>query len=241
MSEVDKGYQLEVLKMMTNTYLNETISVTQEGLKSLEANRDQFVWELATRIYSQSGHKVEFCTVRDVVNSRIEAMKYQLAAEKDRIAEQAQRIAEEKARQAAKEARLRDEMTRIVGELGGNESQAKVFVKVRKIVSEQLAVDENEVNLDSHLSSDLGADADSSDLVEIVMALEEEFDIEISDGETEDKLGIFYSSGYSSGGGSFWGMLGSISVSSSSYSSSGRAGANCIVKNFVDLICKKVC
>lgn len=77
------------------------------------------------------------------------------------------------------------------------------------------------------------------------MALEEEFDIEITDSETEDELGIYYSSGYSgyssTSGGSFWSMLGSISaMSSSSYSSSGSAGANCVVRNFVDLVHKKL-
>jgi len=114
-SEVDKGYELKVLKMVANKYLDETLSATEESLKALEANRDQVVWELATRIYSQSGHKVELSTLRDVVNSRIGVVKYQLAAEKERVAEEARRVAEEK---AAEEAPLPDEITRIMGELG---------------------------------------------------------------------------------------------------------------------------
>jgi len=175
-SEVDKGYELKVLKMVANKYLDETLSATEESLKALEANRDQVVWELATRIYSQSGHKVELSTLRDVVNSRIGVVKYQLAAEKERVAEEARRVAEEK---AAEEAPLPDEITRIMGELGVEESQAKIFVKVRKIVSEQLEVDENEVTLDSHIITDLNAD--ELDTVELAMALEEEFDIEIPD------------------------------------------------------------
>ncbi len=194
MSEVDKGYELKVLKMVANKYLDETISATEESLKALEANCDQVVWELATRIYSQSGHKVELCILRDVVNSKIEVVKYQLAAEKERMAEQARRVAEEKAAEkermaeqtrrvaeekAAEEAGLRDEITRIIGELGIEESQANIFVKVRKIVSEQLEVDESEVTLDSHISNDLNAD--ELDTVELAMALEEEFDIEIPD------------------------------------------------------------
>jgi len=173
-SEVDKGYELKVLKMVANKYLDETLSATEESLKALEANRDQVVWELATRIYSQSGHKVELSTLRDVVNSRIGVVKYQLAAEKERMAEQARRVTEEK---AAEEAGLRDEITIIMGELGIDESQAKIFVKVRKILSEQLEVDENEVTLDSHIITDLNAD--ELDTVELAMALEEEFDIEI--------------------------------------------------------------
>lgn len=180
MSEVDANYELKVLKMMLNTFLDETVSVTEEGLEFLEAKCDQVVWKLATKIYTHSGYKVEFCTARDVVNSRIGVMKSQLAqarqaaavadqiarekarqaavvahqaaAVADQIAREkvrqaavvACRVAEEKARQAAEEeARFRQQMTRILGELAGDEGFVRVFVKVRKIVTEQLSVDEN--------------------------------------------------------------------------------------------------
>ena len=248
MSEADKGYELKVLKMMINKYLDESTSNTEESLRSLEVNCDQVVWDLATKIYSQSGHKVELSIVRDVVNSRIGAMKYQLAAEKERMAEQTRRVVEQKAQQAADEARcatiqeahLRAQIASVLTEFGGDESKAQVFVRVRKIISDQLGVDENEVSLSSHLSDDLSVD-DSYEFMELVMTLEEEFDIKISDSETEDELGIYYGSTYSgyssSSDGSFW-SLGSIS--SSLYSSSVSAGNNCIVKSFVDLIHRKL-
>lgn len=51
--------------------------------------------------------------------------------------------------------------------------------KVIKILSEQLEISESEINGDSNLQEDL--DADSLDVMEIVMELEEEFDIEIDD------------------------------------------------------------
>ena len=57
--------------------------------------------------------------------------------------------------------------------------------KVRKIVAEQLNVEEGDVKMESSFISDL--DADSLDTVELVMALEEEFNIEISD-EDADKI-----------------------------------------------------
>ncbi len=51
--------------------------------------------------------------------------------------------------------------------------------KLRDIIAEELGVDKDEVNADSNLADDLGAD--SLDAVELIMAIEEEFDIEIDD------------------------------------------------------------
>jgi len=59
----------------------------------------------------------------------------------------------------------------------------EVFGKVREIIVQQLGVDEGEVGIETSFVDDLGAD--SLDLVELIMALEEEFDIEISDEEAE--------------------------------------------------------
>jgi acyl carrier protein len=55
--------------------------------------------------------------------------------------------------------------------------------QVKKIVAEQLGVKEEEIKLESSFVDDLGAD--SLDTVELVMALEEEFECEIPDEEAE--------------------------------------------------------
>ena len=55
--------------------------------------------------------------------------------------------------------------------------------KVKSIIVEQLGVDEEEVTADASFVDDLGAD--SLDTVELVMALEEEFETEIPDEEAE--------------------------------------------------------
>ncbi|ASS41144.1 acyl carrier protein [Eubacterium minutum ATCC 700079] len=57
------------------------------------------------------------------------------------------------------------------------------FDKVREIIVEQLSVDESMVTMDTNLMKDL--EADSLDAVEIIMAIEEEFDLEIPDEEAE--------------------------------------------------------
>lgn len=60
---------------------------------------------------------------------------------------------------------------------------SSVAERVKKIVVEQLGVKEEEVNNDASFVDDLGAD--SLDTVELVMALEEEFECEIPDEEAE--------------------------------------------------------
>lgn len=58
-----------------------------------------------------------------------------------------------------------------------------VFEKVKKIIVEQLGVEEDDIAMESSFIDDLGAD--SLDIVELIMALEEEFDLEIPDSEAE--------------------------------------------------------
>lgn len=60
---------------------------------------------------------------------------------------------------------------------------ADVLERVTKIVVDRLGVDESEVKLEASFKDDLGAD--SLDVVELVMELEDEFDIEISDEDAE--------------------------------------------------------
>jgi acyl carrier protein len=61
-----------------------------------------------------------------------------------------------------------------------------IFAKVKKIVVEQLGVEADKVVPEASFQNDLGAD--SLDIVELVMALEEEFDIEIPD-EAAEQIG----------------------------------------------------
>ncbi len=60
---------------------------------------------------------------------------------------------------------------------------ASIEERVKQIVAEQLGVDEEQVTDGAAFMDDLGAD--SLDTVELVMALEEEFDVEISDEDAE--------------------------------------------------------
>lgn len=206
-------YELKILKTVVETHLDKTIAFTEEGLKSLESNRDRHVWELSTKIYSQSGHKVEFHLAKDMANSWLESKKKQLAkvrwAEAEKVrqiaAEKAYQVAEVNRRIAEREAIEKDRIGRRTlllkeidkfaeqiadAKLKGNDevehilnslayTHVGVFFKTKKIFAEQLCVEENIVNLESNIKDDLNAD--SLDVVELIMAIEEEFDIEIPD------------------------------------------------------------
>ena len=62
-------------------------------------------------------------------------------------------------------------------------SSEEVFDKVKEIIVEQLGVAEDSVTTEASFIYDLGAD--SLDIVELIMALEEEFDMEIPDADAE--------------------------------------------------------
>lgn len=62
-------------------------------------------------------------------------------------------------------------------------TQEEIFEKVKGIIVEQLGVAETAVTMEASFIDDLGAD--SLDIVELIMALEEEFDIEIPDADAE--------------------------------------------------------
>lgn len=58
-----------------------------------------------------------------------------------------------------------------------------VFDKIKEILIEQLDVDEDDITMEASFIDDLGAD--SLDIVELIMAMEEEFDIEISEDDAD--------------------------------------------------------
>ena len=58
-----------------------------------------------------------------------------------------------------------------------------IFEKVKEVIIEQLAVEDEAIKLETSFIDDLGAD--SLDIVELIMALEEEFDLQVPDSEAE--------------------------------------------------------
>jgi len=58
-----------------------------------------------------------------------------------------------------------------------------MFEKIRAIIANELNIDESKITLESSLSEDLGAD--SLDAVELIMALEDEFGLQVSDEDAQ--------------------------------------------------------
>ena len=71
----------------------------------------------------------------------------------------------------------------MTGLTGKEENQMSVEERVKKIIAEKLSVDLEEVVPEASFVDDLGAD--SLDLVELIMSMEEEFDTDISDEDAE--------------------------------------------------------
>ena len=67
-------------------------------------------------------------------------------------------------------------------------SPEEIFKTMQKLIAEQFALNPDEITMDSSFEEDLGAD--SVDLVELVMAMEEEFDIEIADDDAQKILKV---------------------------------------------------
>jgi acyl carrier protein len=179
MSSTNREYELNILKMAINKELDKIAIVTEDNLSFLESNIDQIVWDTATKIYNQSGHRVELSMIRDLVINRINSIKqiiYNQNQQKRQI-EQNLQISIKKAQNVAENSNLEQEIIHVLDVCEGNKDKALIFLRVRKVIIEQLDVEKDMVTWSNHISNDLGAD--ELDTVELAMALEEEFDAEL--------------------------------------------------------------
>ncbi len=67
-------------------------------------------------------------------------------------------------------------------------STESILEKIKEMLVDQLGLEEDEIHPDAEFAADLGAD--SLDLVELIMSMEEEFDLNIPDEDVEDIVAV---------------------------------------------------
>lgn len=202
MSQND-NYEMKIIGMVIYQHLEKKLPiVTMEELKKLESQLDNIVWEVATMIYRQSGHKFEFITIKEIIELWLQLKNEQLikaSTTNPDIKKSAHKSSTATATRSntspsssTNKQKVKNEwqikFQKISQELGSESAKEEVIKTVCKAASEHFKIDSNEVNLQSNLVSDLGAD--DLDLFEFVLLLEEVFDIEINDADQADKLGV---------------------------------------------------
>ena len=205
MNTANTNYELYILKAAINNHLNRTLpSDANQALHLIQYRIDDLVWNIATIIYSHSGHKVDLSLIRDLANARIDSLKILAAkqAEEARIQAEAEakRKAEEEARkieqvrrekEAEERRKAEEEKKQWIREqrhqkekefaktgktYQSNGINQEIFDKIKSITVDQLEVEADRVTPEASFAWDLGAD--SLDMMELIMAVEEEFDIE---------------------------------------------------------------
>jgi acyl carrier protein len=191
MNTFKDNYELHILSKAINNCIDKFLPAeANKALYLILHQSDDLVWEISTSIFLISGHKVDFSLVRDLANARVESLKIlgleQLEAEiKRKVEEEATRI--EKARlnaeqEAHRKAEEEEKLKQAGFNLEENENrfslEVEVFYKLQGIIVDKLEVEADRVTLDSNVTEDLGAD--ELDVTELIMAIEEEFEIELN-------------------------------------------------------------
>lgn len=150
----DQEYTLSILKMVINNDLENHHVETSQDLEHLESKRDLLVWEIATKIYTYSGHKVELSMVRDLVTIHLKRKRRQFSAAKP---------LERQERQPQPKTPIRSNV----------DSVRWIFLKTCSIICNYTDVNAHRVSMASRIADF----ADEKELTQILRDLEEVFDI----------------------------------------------------------------
>jgi acyl carrier protein len=172
--------------------------IKEADLSRIKSNLDDIVWEFAVRFYSESGHKAEFIKVRSIVDSWVKSKEEKLIQKKSvNISLQNPNISSDppstskrlglpvKLSHAGNQQKksCQNEPKEILKYFNENEERVRIFNKFSELASEQLGITLSSITLETNLSILPGID--TYDALELYMAVEEEFEIEIDDSEVE--------------------------------------------------------
>jgi hypothetical protein len=192
MSNSDQAYESHILKIAINKYLDQKLTNSQKDLERIKLNKDEFVWDIVTKIHSQSGYKVSISFARDIIDQRIVNIKEQLKEAEEKARLEMIRIKAEKVEKQIKNITF---LKTLPPELNFDETKSDIFIRVYKICCEYDLCDEFD-ELDSDeifdqklfikiLQTTIFTDEYSQYYINIIFELEEEFDIEIDDLEAD--------------------------------------------------------
>lgn len=199
MDAANKSYELHMLKIVINNHLDRTLpSDANKALYLIQYQIDNLVC-IATSIYRQSGHKVDFSSIRDLASTRIESLRLlalkQAEEARQKAETEARRKKEDEAKQIEEARREQEaeerkkveeerqkkekekEITKIRKIYQSKGINQEIFEKIKSITVDQLEVEADRITPETSFANDLGAD--SQDMMELIMAIEEEFDTEL--------------------------------------------------------------
>ncbi|CAD0219578.1 conserved hypothetical protein [Planktothrix agardhii] len=193
MSNSDQSYESHILKIAINKYLDKKLTNSQKDLEKIELNKDEFVWDIVTKIHSQSGYKVSISFARDIIDQRIVNIKEQLKEAEEKARLEMIRIKAEKVEKQIKNITF---LKKLPPELNFDATKSDIFIRVYKICCEYDLCDEFD-ELDSDeifdqklfikiLQTTIFPDEYYEYYINIILELEEEFNIRIGDEEAEN-------------------------------------------------------
>ena len=235
MNNSEQVYESTILKLAINKYLDQKLINHQKDLKTFELNKDEIVWDVVTKIYSQSGYKVSMSFARDIIDQRIKDIKDQLKKDEEKAHQEMIKIkAEQEKARIEKQSKINNFLQTLPEELNFDETKIDMFMRLHKVCCEHYYCyeysnqDEND-NLDDEelLNNELFmkileaqiftttlyegglsnftkvsrpeqhkwhtyrqvweiCGCDGVETAEFLMALEEEFEIEITDSESHN-------------------------------------------------------
>lgn len=196
-----ENYKLKILEYAVEQSIDGLLPKNSEdALGVILHQSNEVVWRIATDIYTNSGHKLDFMFIRDILNSRIEPLKNKATKEKIKAELKSKKLAEIAERERLEKEKKEEEKKK--------SQKLEVFIRIRNIIIEQLLdVKEEQVQFDAIFENFMPESYDDyrnrirrentwcssswaisdrdSDSIGLIMALEEEFDIEIDDQELD--------------------------------------------------------
>ena len=206
------NYKSDILEYAVNQHLNKLLPDDNEDALNVIANQSKdLVWRIATDIYQESGHQIDFAFIKNLLYLRSNLLENKIAeeirakadldarrlfkkAKKERLKKE-QKIASAKVKaerleqttrqkkldreRREKESKQLQAFKQINPEIDSNYESSNVFIRIKNTIANQLEIGRETIRFNTYIMKDLGAD--EWDNLEIVMAIEEEFDIEISD------------------------------------------------------------